>query len=98
MKPRPVKNLQMTQPEWMLRIPVLAWLRPPREAELSIQGDGCQSEARPVVGDPELSRSERHPLVPDDDRLQGGVSDDLLDAFATFVARSIRVPGRDYRN
>jgi hypothetical protein len=64
----------------MLRVPVLAWLRSPHKARLSFRGDRAQAKACFVTGDPDLSLSEHHLLVPHEACLEGGVRDHLAEA------------------
>ena len=47
----------------------------------SFQGDGAQSEACLVRRDPDFSLAEHHPLVSNEDRLEGGFRDDLPDVL-----------------
>jgi hypothetical protein len=56
----------------MLRIPAHSQLRCPHQAKLSLQHENAQAEACVVVGDPGFSLPEHHPLVSNEDCLEGG--------------------------
>src|SRR5688572_19897649 len=43
----------------------------------SVDGDGAQAEACLAGGDPYFSLTKHHPLVPDENRLKGGICNHL---------------------